>query len=348
MEEVKVSIVIPAYNAERFIRETIESILRQTMHAFEIIIINDGSSDRTQEIVDEYYKKFPNIFKSYVQKNQGQSAARNNALQYVKGKYVAFIDADDKIADWYLERLYNAAERENADIAVCSYQKFETETGKIVLKRYTESWNVEFEPGYSHVFQYSPWARLIRTDFINKYQFKFSIGEQLEDGPYCMMIDLLSSKTVIINEIGYFYRVYKESVMGNVRKGRKKPKVPYQGIESAIKKVRENTNDSTVDDMLEFCTIKILTGLVTNMYKNCNQKVRKEICKYCYYIINKYFYDVKNNPYFKLKRLKKLPLSHRIAVWMFMISYKVKTIYLFSTIISAILRMQEKINRRKA
>ena len=348
MSTINISIIIPAYNAEKYISETIESILSQSMQSFEIIVINDGSQDRTQEIVEGYRDKNPDKIRIFYQKNQGQSAARNNALEYVRGKYIAFIDADDKVADWYLEELYNASEKEDADISVCAYQKFDTDTGEITLKRYTEDWNVEFRPGYNPVFQYSPCARLCKTSFVKKYGFRFSAGEQLEDGPYCMMIDLLSSRTVIINKIGYYYRVYQDSVMGNVRKGKKRPKVPYKGIESAIKKVKENTNDKIVLDMLEFCTVKILTGLVTNMYKNCNQQIRKEICKYCYYIIHKYFPDINRNPFIKLRCLDKLPYQHRVAVKLFVIAYRIRMIYPFSTFVAILLRLQEKFSRGKA
>lgn len=124
--------------------------------------------------------------------------------------------------------------------------------------------------------------------------------------------------------------------------------MPYKGIESAIKKVKENTNDKIVLDMLEFCTVKILTGLVTNMYKNCNQQIRKEICKYCYYIIHKYFPDINRNPFIKLRCLDKLPYQHRVAVKLFVIAYRIRMIYPFSTFVAILLRLQEKFSRGKA
>ncbi len=343
MNEVEVSVILPVYNAERYLKDTLDAIMRQTLESFEIIIINDGSKDGTQEIIENYQKMYSDKIRYYFQDNQGQSAARNNALKYVKGKYIAFIDADDLIADWYLDRMFFAAEQNDADIVVCSYQKFVDETGVILFNRYSNDWNVEFEPGYLHVFQYSPCARLCKTEFIKRYGFVFSVGEQLEDGPYCMMIELLSSRTVIVNEVGYFYRVYNESTMGNIRKGNKMPRVPYRGVEAAIVKVKENTHDTIVLDMLEYCSVKILTGFVTNMYKNCSKVVRKKICRYCYYIINKYFPGAYNNPYIKGNRLHQLPLQHRVAVKLFVLMYRLRLLYFFSLVVSGGLRSQEKV-----
>lgn len=347
MEKVKVSVIIPAYNAEKFIAETLDSILNQSLSSYEVIIMNDGSIDKTQDIIDLYEQENSDKIKCFYQTNQGQSAARNNALQFVNGECIAFIDADDTIAEWYLEELYNAIQNNSADIAVCAYQKYESETGKITLKRYTEEWNVEFENGYSHVFQYSPCARMMKTKFVKKYGFLFSVGEQLEDGPYCMMVDLLSAKTVVLNKIGYFYRVYEESTMGNVRDGKKEPKVPYKGIETAIKTVKDNTEDAIILQMLEFCATKILAGLATNMYSNCSQKVRKDICNYCYYILNKYFPNVSANPYVGMRKLNKLPFSHRAAVKLFVISYKLKIIYPFSSVVAFAIRVQGRVSGKE-
>ena len=120
--ELEISVIIPVYNAELYLEAMLESVLRQTFRDFELIIINDGSTDDSQKIIDRYRRKDARI-KAFKQENQGQSVARNNALQYVNGKYIAFLDADDIISEDYLERLYEATEGWK-DISLCSYQKF--------------------------------------------------------------------------------------------------------------------------------------------------------------------------------------------------------------------------------
>ena len=328
--EPEISVIVPVYNAELYLKPMLDSVLQQSFKNFELIIINDGSTDGSQDIIDQYQKKDSRI-KAYQQENQGQSAARNNALQYVKGKFTAFLDADDVIAENYLESLYHACNGIK-DISLCSYQKFSSQTGEIILRRRTEDWNVSFgKNGYFHVFQYSPCARLTRTEFIKKYDLRFGVGEQLEDGPYCMAAGILANDVAIVNDILYFYRVHESSTMGNVREGRKIPKVPYKSLEAAINLVLQNTEEKTKRQILEYCSIKIMAGWLTNMYKNCSLAVHKDICAYCYRIIGQYFKDLYSNPFLKMKTGKnKLPFSHRFAVVLFVLAYRFRVLSIYS------------------
>jgi len=337
MEQNGVSIILPAYNAEKFLAETLDSILKQSYNNYEIIIINDGSTDHTQQIIDEYEERFPEIINSYIQENQGQSATRNKALKYAKGKYIAFIDSDDCMAENYLLRLHGAGEEANADIVICGYQKFINETGEVTLVRNPKDWEVAFKHGIKHVFQYSPWAKIFRADLLMKHQIQFSVNEQLEDGPYCVMTDLLAERVVIVDFIGYNYRIHQNSIMGNVRKKQARPRLPYKGIEAAINKVRAYRPDQQMDQVLEYCIIKILAGLATNMCKTCDNETRKAICNYCYCLIGEYFPNINKNPYIRVSALPKLPFVHRAAVRLFVFAYRGKVLYPFSLLVSKFL-----------
>ena len=333
-----ISVIIPAFNAGRFLSELLETLVKQTYSNLEILIMNDGSTDNTQTIIETYIKQDSRI-KSFIQENQGQSAARNNALGYASGEYVAFLDADDLILEDYFQKLYDATEGWK-DLALCSYRKFNSDTGETLLERETEDWNIPFTSGYSHVFQYSPCARLCRMDFIKKYNFLFGVGEQLEDGPYCMAQGILANAVGIVNETLYYYRVYKASTMGSVRAGKQKPKVPYRSMETAIQQVLQNTNDPIKLQILEYCSIKILAGWLTNMYKNCDLTVHREICTYCYSVMDKYFPDINNNPLIDRKTGKgKLPLPHREAVVLFMKAWRSRTLLLYSSLSVLALRL---------
>lgn len=334
----EISIIIPVYNAEHYLKPLLDSVLKQTFTNFEVIIMNDGSTDDSQAIIDQYSFRDSRI-KAYQQNNLGQSAARNNALKYVKGQYLAFLDADDIIAEDYLNRLYDATEGWK-DVALCSYQKFNSKTGEILLKRKTADWNVLFEEEYSHVFQYSPCARLMRTGFIRDYNLEFGVGEQLEDGPYCMAAGILANDVGIVNDIMYYYRVHESSTMGNVREGRKTPRIPYRSLETSINLVLSNTEDEKKKQILEYCSVKIMAGWLTNMYKNCSLAIHKDICTYCYRIIDTYFQTIVTNPYISISTGKnKLPFSHRVAVVMFLYAYRLRALYVYSAAIVLLLRL---------
>ncbi|MGN0557410.1 MAG: glycosyltransferase family 2 protein, partial [Acutalibacteraceae bacterium] len=117
MDEKTVSVIIPVYNAEKYLAECLESVQNQTYHPLQIILIEDGSSDQSGKICDEYAAKDERI-EVYHQPNSGVSAARNKGLMSARGGWIAFIDADDRVAPDYIERLIGEAEKSGADI-VC-------------------------------------------------------------------------------------------------------------------------------------------------------------------------------------------------------------------------------------
>ena len=116
----KVSIIIPCYNSKKYIERCLNSILKDKLKEKEIILINDGSTDNTLEIIEEYSKKNKDI-KIINQKNKGQSISRNNGLKEAKGKYIAFVDSDDWVEKDYFYKLYNFAEKNNSDYIYCDY-----------------------------------------------------------------------------------------------------------------------------------------------------------------------------------------------------------------------------------
>ena len=131
MGDIMISIIIPAFNVERYIKRCVESVLNQTLKDIEIIIIDDGSTDKTSEICKELEKKNKNI-KYKLIKNSGCSAARNIGLSLSTGEYVAFLDSDDWIESKMYEELYRKAKNENSDIVICGLKKINENGEKIV------------------------------------------------------------------------------------------------------------------------------------------------------------------------------------------------------------------------
>ena len=120
-----VSIIVPVYNVEKYLRECLDSILNQTFKDFELILIDDGSKDKSGEICDEYAKIYNNITVVH-QKNQGQAAARNNGVKISEADWIMFVDSDDVIHPDLLQFLYKAATESNSHMAVTERVKAET------------------------------------------------------------------------------------------------------------------------------------------------------------------------------------------------------------------------------
>lgn len=119
---LKVSIVVPVYNVENYLRRCLDSLVHQTLDRFEIIVVNDGSKDGSQAIIDTYVRDYPDLVISLIKANGGLSDARNFAIPYIRSEYVAFIDSDDWVDLTMMEKLYDKAQMTQSDIAVCDME----------------------------------------------------------------------------------------------------------------------------------------------------------------------------------------------------------------------------------
>ena len=117
MTQIKYSVIIPVYNAERTLKRCLDSLLGQKREDVEIILINDGSSDGSRAILEDYGRRFPNV-RAVHQENAGVSAARNRGLDEAEGKYITFVDSDDYVSEDYFRAMDEAGEKEDSDLIV--------------------------------------------------------------------------------------------------------------------------------------------------------------------------------------------------------------------------------------
>jgi len=127
----KISVIIPAYNVEKYVEKTLKSLINQTFKDFEAIIINDGSTDNTEKIIKEVLQDTNFQWKLINRENQGVSAARNRGIIESKGEYLCFLDADDYYHPTFLEKMYNKAKEKSYDVVFCNYARV-NEKGKII------------------------------------------------------------------------------------------------------------------------------------------------------------------------------------------------------------------------
>ena len=112
----KISIIVPIYNVEEYLEKCLDSLVNQTLKDIEIILINDGSPDNSEEIVNKYLKKYKEKIIYHKKKNEGQGIARNYGINLAKGEFISFVDSDDYVDKTIFEKLYNKAIEENSDI----------------------------------------------------------------------------------------------------------------------------------------------------------------------------------------------------------------------------------------
>ena len=174
MSQNKISVIMPVYNDEEFIQESLESIFNQTLTDLEVICVNDGSTDNSLAILEKYKSKYDSKIKIFNQENQGSGIARNNAMTYATGEYIAFLDSDDIFIDkTALEQMYNAAINDNVNMVSANLKVIDLNGELIInknLRRFSEH---EILKSEDYGIPYSFYKNIFKREFIIENDFKF-------------------------------------------------------------------------------------------------------------------------------------------------------------------------------
>lgn len=211
-----ISVIIPVYNTQDFLDECINSIVNQTYNDFEIILVNDGSTDNSVNICRQWAKKDSRIT-VVEQKNQGVSAARNNGISHAKGEYLYFIDSDDYVDTNLFADVMHAFEQGGADIVSFGAQKiFENAPPQLCDNLYTGDMTpIEaVEKLVSADMKDYPWSRVYKREIFDNLQFP--VGHYFEDTGTTYKAFLNASKIHFIPKVYYCYRVRKNSIISDM------------------------------------------------------------------------------------------------------------------------------------
>ena len=201
-----VTIILPVYNVEPYLRQCLDSVVNQTMREIQIICVNDGSTDGSPAILEEYAAKDPRIM-VINQENQGGGSARNAAFPHIKGKYTYFVDSDDWIELTLCEKTVAVAEKENADMTFFFRYGFRKQTPP--LQRFLETHDIHEVTFDILVANVSPWSKLFKSDFIlhNNLRFpQYPRSITSHDRPFHWEAILCHPKFAVVREYLYHYR----------------------------------------------------------------------------------------------------------------------------------------------
>lgn len=243
MKKIKVSIIVPIYNVEKYLDRCLESILNQTLKEIEIVAINDGSTDKSLEILQKYINNF-NI-KLINKANGGLSSARNVGLENAKGEYIAFVDSDDFIHKEMYEELYTISQ--GSDVVFCGYNKFysnKIEESDILkkLKLFEENRKYLGIEMYKHELV-TVWNKIYRREFLEKNKFKFVEGIIHEDDEFSLKVFSKAESVKFIKKNFYFYRLDNQSSITKNIDFIKKEKA-YIEVLKTIEKLKNETDDT--------------------------------------------------------------------------------------------------------
>ena len=215
--ETKISIIVPVYNASKYLGKCLQSLINQTLPDIEIICINDGSTDNSLEILKEFEQKNVDI-KVFSQKNKGQSIARNFGIRQAKGEYIGFLDADDWADEQMFEELYKNAKTFDSDIAMCSIKTYDETTREISGKDSYLTLDLFDETFENRAFHYSetlgfifricvvPWNKIYKREFLISNQILFPEGLSFEDNVFNLETFIKSEKISIVKKPLVYYR----------------------------------------------------------------------------------------------------------------------------------------------
>ncbi len=212
--DIKVSVIVPVYNAENYLRQCLDSIAGQSLKEIEIICVDDGSTDHSLDILKEYAEKDPR-FQILTQKNQYAGVARNNGLLHASGKFVIFWDSDDYFDPDALRLMYERAEETCADVCICNAQDFDSETGTFLAHSYlrkpypeTEVFNIRDCKDQIYNFTSTvTWNKLTRRQFMLDENITFQAQQHINDVLASMLVLSLAERITICDKRLIFYRM---------------------------------------------------------------------------------------------------------------------------------------------
>lgn len=308
MREVFLSFIIPAYNSEKYLEECLQSILNQTDEEFEIVIINDGSTDKTGEIISRLQTQYPGIIRCFEQNNKGISAARNKGIFEAKGEYITFVDHDDLIEDTYVEKVKRRIRNNNFDMLVFGYATID-QYGN-VRKKLPVSPDVKWAKwGVCTV-----WLIVAKRSLYIDNNILFPEGLFNEDVPVAIKLSFCSQKFGVLQEILYYYRVYVGNTCSVIHKKYEQAPESRENVFRVLREISDKVDELEAKKMIEYNAIKFYYGLLFVYFRNnTKQELLDEYEKYTLALI-KYFPQYKQCRVF-LSRPVGEPFVKRLAVW---------------------------------
>lgn len=287
---VKISVIVPVYNVEKYLNKCLDSLVNQSLKDIEIIVINDGSPDNSEKIILNYQKKYKNI-KYYKKINGGLSDARNYGLKYATGDYISFIDSDDYLDKYMMEKMYNKAISNNLDIVICD--SIEVYEKKQILKKSNHHYSNNDIKNYI-ISPPMVCTRLFKNNLINYLKFK--------KGIYYEDLNLMPSLAKYTNKIGFieeglYYYVQRDNSIMKQKKFNKNLLDIFEVLEHN-KKLLEKEYKYEV----EYLYLQHL--LRTASLRFLDYKESKDLLKKVNITIKQNYPNYKNNIYYKKSSYK--------------------------------------------
>lgn len=284
----KISIIVPMYNSEKYIKKCLESILNQTYEDFEVLLVNDGSTDKTESIVNRYNDKRIKYIKN---KKSGIGKTRNLGIDKSKGEYLMFVDSDDYLDKSAVEKLYNKVEKDDLDIAICDYYK---KIGKRIKEEKLisfENTSIKDDSELLLNLNLMPWNKIYKKSLIEKNKIRFPEDLKYENIMFVLDALMAAKKIGKVDESLYYFviRNNAENVIMNEK---------VFDMLTICKEINKKYKKKH-KDLMDKLTIKLLTELTLLNKKQYDKEQREKFINEVFDFLEKEIPDYKKNKYYK-------------------------------------------------
>lgn len=300
MSDIKVSVIVPIYNVEQYLPRCIESLLNQTLDNYEIILVNDGSPDQSQKIIDQYQKMYPDKIVGLIKENGGLSDARNYGIPYAKGEYISFLDSDDYVDCTFLEKMYNKAIETQSQIVVCGYYGVNEINGTY---KWLQKGNLDIYdqsvlecPSLIHLNAPYAWNKIYHRSLFEKTKLLFPKGWIWEDIPTIYPLLACANKVSKVDEPLIYYVLKREGSI-TATYSRKQLQL-FQSLELLNNRFKELDLFEKLYDELLFINMRHIIFRYREFCNYRDAKMKFSFVNDGFQHLNKYFSDWKSNPYY--------------------------------------------------
>ena len=245
--EQLISIIIPVFNVEEYIDECMQSVVTQTYRNLEIILVDDGSKDRSGEICDAWEKRDERVIVIH-KENGGLSSARNSALDIFKGEYLCFVDGDDTIDEKYVELLYENIKDNDSQMCLCRYYRHDFHSSDYIYSDFDNSitkcldWRSFMKMVYENNYYATSCIKMFKRSLFDN--IRYPIGKKHEDASVILDLAIQCSRISGIDNALYFYRIRSDSIMNE--KNSLLYLDDFEWIEKHIRKLTELKEDELI------------------------------------------------------------------------------------------------------
>lgn len=314
----KISIIIPVYNVEKYIEKTLKSLVNQTLKDIEVIIVNDGSTDGSQTIIDKYKNMHPEIIKSYYIKNGGAAKARNYGLKFVTGEYIGFVDSDDYISEDMYEKLYEEAKNKQSDIVCCNYYRV-IDNIKFNKKQFGNK-NINKDNIFDKniyesnmIFDEVPylWNKIFKTKLIKDNDFKFCDDLRIyEDLLFTYEVFSKANKISKIDDALYYYIVSRNDSLTHILTEKRFD--IFKATKMLIEYYNKIGRYDEVKDALTYVLLKHIYVILEKITLKQEKKLKLKYIDEVFKFLECDFPEWKNNMYFELQLKNKKKYTSKL------------------------------------